>query len=194
MTHRAVLLLLVPACAVTIPASGSEDKKPLLYFPTTVGSRWEYESDGFVRVEVVTAVKETKEGKHVDVGIEFDGKVTQSGRLVVSEQGLCVVSGRGAIDLKEPVWLLKLPHKEGNKWDTVIDIAPGKWGGVSKATGPEEVKVPAGTYQAIVVRYEGNAPGQDHVVTTRWYAPDVGKVKELYDKKLTVLKRFTPGK
>jgi hypothetical protein len=190
-------LLLFCCSTAAFPAAPTEETKPVLYFPTTVGTRWEYESDEVVSIKVITDVKDVEGGKQIDIGHEKkDGKVTHDARWVVSEKGLYLPAGQGAggLKLKEPCWILKLPHKDGNKWDTVISIEPGKWGGVSTASGPEEVKVPAGTYQALVVRYEGNAPGQEKVVITRWFAPDVGKVKEVYDKKASVLKRFTPGK
>lgn len=54
--------------------------------------------------------------------------------------------------------------------------------------------MPAGTFRAIKVKYEGQGISEPGTERTTWYAPGVGKVRELVEGRERVLKSFTPGK
>jgi hypothetical protein len=175
------------------PAPALKDKhKAVLYHPTRVGAKWVYTSDERDGVEEVTDAKEMGGARLVTVGCgRFPTRA-----LLVSGKGICVVAFNVA-ELTEPLWLLKLPHAPGNKWEAVLAGEP--WGravGSAKAYGPERVEVPAGTYQAIRVELElPYVDGREGKARkTTWYAPGVGKVKEVYGEKVKVLKSFHPGK
>jgi hypothetical protein len=105
--------------------------------------------------------------------------------LRVAPDGLHVV-GSAVADWDPPQCLLKLPHKDGQRWESAVTMTEKKGGFKSTtrykmaAFGPEEVKVPAGTFACIRVEEEN-----DRTCTT-WYAPGVGVVKSVRVGMLTV--------
>ena len=202
MKARVALALALAVCTalvlrISTAAPVPQDKpKAGLYHPTRVGAKWVYKSGDQDSVEVVTDVKEKDGAKLVTVGYESRGEVTPSHVVSVSDKGLCVLAFNVA-ELTEPLWLLKLPHAPGNKWEAVLAGAPwGRTVGSAKAEGPERVEVPAGTYQAIRVELEiPYIDGREGKARkTIWYAPGVGKVKEVYGEQVELLKSFDPGK
>ena len=105
-------------------------------------------------------------------------------KIIVSPKGL-----RQPQDVpndKPEQWVLKCGLKAGESWDTPS--------GKRTASGPEEVKVPAGTFQALRVVWEGDGEG-----LTSWYAPGVGEVKRVMKRNgkeavTRSLYSFSPGK
>lgn len=192
----AVTLLLAVAPAAPVPPP---PKTPPLYFPTTVGAKWVYQTEGNKdeKVEMVMKVEDKDGEKWVAIGSEWKGKVDYRHAISVSDKGLAVVD-TDVSDLDEPSWLLKLPHKAGNKWDYVIALpGVGKWKGKAIADGTEKVEVPAGKFEAIRVKLDITFAG-DRRQTTAWYAPGVGMLKQIVKsesgERVEVLKSFTPGK
>jgi hypothetical protein len=107
--------------------------------------------------------------------------------------------------LLDQYWLLKLPAKEGDKWefDTPAqrdERGRGLRGEKGTVTvGPTEVvEVPAGKFRAVRLEIAVTAINGDAVPEIRytsWYAPEVGLVKMTRGTEWTrVLKSFTPGK
>ncbi len=198
------LLVLLSAAVVPFAVAPAapvppEAKKPGLYFPTKVGTKLVYQAEGekHERVEVVMEVEDKDGAKIVTMGFLSRGKVEPHNVVSVSDKGLCIVD-TNVSDLDEPMWLLKLPHKDGNKWDFVIaPAAIGKWKGTAVASGPDKVEVPAGKFEAIRVELDITFAGDRTRITT-WYAPGVGNVKEIhkseFNERVEVLKSFTPGK
>ncbi len=192
-------LALLAAVAPGAPVPG--DKKEPAYFPTAVGAKAEYEHDSGTQTRTVTAVEDKDGAKLVTVEIDrtfADGlrdRYTTTTR--VAADGVYYV-GDSLFDRDGPLLLLKLPHRDGATWqvDSAVRL---KWE-TSKSTdrysckafGPEEVRVPAGTFKAIRVEQRGNM--------TVWYAPSVGEVKVRTVSTRTrmirdmVLKSFKPGK
>jgi hypothetical protein len=201
------LSLLRDSAAAPVPPGGD---KPL-YYPTEVGTKWVWEFPNTPGVEprtlTVSAVKDKDGAKVVTVDeAGADGKTAYYKTMKVSEDGLFLVGDR-VNSWESPLCILKLPHKDGAKWEAEsITEQKVRTGGTYRdkerrqltATGPEEVKVPAGTFNAIRVK---------EVVSSRestyWYAPGVGMVKCQSESRLgakqptiseTVLKSFTPAK
>jgi hypothetical protein len=99
----------------------------------------------------------------------------------VGPKGIFLVAECGR-DYARPWCLFKLPHKEGDKWETGH--------GAPMIAGPvEKVKVPAG--EIVAARVEWGA-GQNHVATY-WYARGIGLVW-MQGNPTWKLKSFTPGK
>jgi hypothetical protein len=196
MKLAASVLLALAAAAIAAPV-GKEAPGGGFYFPTTVGTKWVYQiNDKTETVEVITAAEEKDKATRVTVGRERRGEVFTDRVIDVSDKGLAAVAFNLG-DLTEPLWLLRLPHAAGNKWEPVM--AGKVWGraiGTAKASGPERIEVPSGAYQAIRVDME--MPYIDgHEGTDKrsyWYAPGVGLVKQVADGKVKVLKSFTLGK
>jgi hypothetical protein len=97
-------------------------------------------------------------GKVVTVEeVKNDGSTIPHMIVKVSNEGVYLVSTAvGHMD--SPLCQLKLPHKDGNKWNQVTALKPiresiklQKQAWTFTAHGPEEVKVPAGMFMAIRV-------------------------------------------
>jgi hypothetical protein len=147
---------------------------------------------------VVTRVEKKGAGIRVTTGQEVTpGKILKT-VTDVSAKGVYLVEFAGKVHA-DPVPLLKLPAKAGDSW-TVERQIPAD-GGVATFTYTvgkvEEVKVPAGTFQAIRVE-ERTDPTVLRMRATRWYAPGVGLVKAITSsgkiEQTQVLKSYTPGK
>jgi hypothetical protein len=171
-------------CLISCATVKGQDRGPN-YFPTKVGAKWIYDSDGREESEEITKV-EYKDGAFLVTVHRVDGFGRESdSKLKVSSDG--VVQLAGLIGEKHPPELLvKLPHKPHQKWTTFF--------GKAEAFGPERLMVAAGAFE--VVRVEATIftlKGQVITVNS-WYAPKVGLVKETRGEHVRVLKSFTTGK
>jgi hypothetical protein len=172
-----------------------------LYFPTREGTRRVYESrvrgTTYERTEAVTKVEKKGAGFRVTIGEEVaPGKMLKT-VTDVSAQGVYLVEFAGKVHA-DPVPLLKLPAKSGDSWTVERQIPPAGVATFTYTVGKvEEVKVPAGTFQAIRVE-ERIDPTVLRLTVTRWYAPGVGLVKAITSsgkiEQTQVLKSYTPGK
>ncbi|MBM3979741.1 MAG: DUF3108 domain-containing protein [Planctomycetes bacterium] len=162
------------------------------YFPTRLGAESRYLLDekdqgGFDRV---TAVEEGDGETRATVN---DGQAV----WLVSKKGL-FIARQGTATYHPPLAILKMDHVGGTAWDVTSETKGsdnkhphGKFA----AHGPEEVKVPTGTYRAI--RVEGAWDGGTKV--TFWFAPEVGLVKRVVKHAngggfTQELRAFAPGK
>lgn len=183
-----LLLALAPAAPVPRVSKPTES-----YFPTKVGTKRVYWVE-LSKKEVVELVEdaEVKDGEII-VTIRRSPETS-----ALPKQEKLSVSAKGIVRLEEssepfrpPVWLLKLPHEPGAKWDNLH----GHNKSLYTVGEIEEVEVPAGKFKAIpVTRHWSmlNTPVQ----TTDWYAPGVGLVKRVLrggDREVTqlVLKSVT---
>lgn len=108
-------------------------------------------------------------------------------------------------EMESPFSWLKLPLEKGKQWSATLRRPGGDDGAELKFTvaGAEEVKVPAGTYQATRVDVVGSEDKKSaRLELSFWLAPDIGEVRRTFkltqrgkvelDRRL-VLKRFEPG-
>jgi hypothetical protein len=189
----AVLVLALPIWALGAPVPKSADK-PTEYFPTRVGDKWVYSKTekGRERREIVEEVisVEEKDGiKTIGIGRpdpDNGDKLVLARTVRVSEKGLLLDLGADG-PLTSTWFALKLPHKDGQTWDV------GELKATLTAHGPEEVKVPAGTFQAIRVERRGQGDTKPKRLWTHWFAPRVGLVKAKSGGFVFALKSFTPG-
>lgn len=178
---RLCCLLLFSGLALAAPVPKDAGKTPI-YFPTAVGAKWVYEdTDG--ETEEVEVYEVEKDGDNVVVGRRRVGETVPYTKMIVSADGLRQPPDREG----EKGWVLKSKLKAGESWEV-----PG--GGKRTVSGPEEVKVPAGKYQALKVVWE-----DDGRTLTSWYAPGVGEVKRTVKRDgveivYRSLKSFTEGK
>jgi hypothetical protein len=191
-------VLLSPTTGAPVPKDG----KSTPYFPTQKGTRWTYtlrhndSDDSFV----ITEVAEKDGEKFISVGREAKGGVTPAGKFkLTKEGGIESVGIREARDVPLPA--LDKPAKPGDEWEEDSAL-PGNVPAKQKTVirGPERVKVPAGTFEALrverTITFVG-PEGRTHVLPTltSWYAPGVGLIREEgAGRELGALKSFTPGK
>jgi hypothetical protein len=157
---RVLLVALLAAASSAAPVPKAM-KGNAIYFPTTVGARWVYETDTGVETAEVSEVEKAGDDWIVSrKGV--DGTRTAYTKVVVSADGLR--QEREPTDGKLG-WVLRAKLTAGDSWEL-----PG--GGERTVHGPEEVEVPAGKYQALRVVWE-----QRGGTFSSWYAPGVGEVK-----------------
>lgn len=200
--------------SVTLAAPEPKEPNDDAYFPTEVGAKWVYQfqidkqAGTTERTEIVTAVEENNGAKLVTVNeIKDDGKDDMMYTIRVSHRGLHLVSTRFST-LKPELCVLRLPFKEASNWEATVTYSSLSSGYETvenrkfTAVALEEVKVPAGKFKAIRL-LEKRKSGVLEREYTKWYAPQVGLIKQEYwdgvtDRPLvkvtSVLKSFTPAK
>jgi hypothetical protein len=201
LTLSALVLLVSLTPAAPVPKGAG---KPV-YFPTQKGAKWTYTNYHNDQEEtfVVTEVVEKGGEKIISVGREAKGEVTPAGKFKLTKEGVIESVGAWQLHHVRPL-MLDRPVKPGDEWEEEVEAegpgrAPLKWKVVVR--GPEKVKVPAGTFEAIRVEstftIKGIAGRPDMMLLslTEWYAPGVGAIRHASEgKELGVLKSFTPGK
>ena len=84
----------------------------------------------------------------------------------------------GALEISPPLCLLPFPVTPGQTWEGDIRISKRKGKASSRIVGTEEVEVPAGRFQAVVVELIIQMEGESMARLTSWYAPGIGLVKQ----------------
>lgn len=182
------------ALLTTISLTSAEPKEDTIYYPTRVGDKWTYvvssasgKIKDFELTEEVVSVKDKEGITSVVVGRWYDGKLHPNRERQISDKGVWQTHNAAGEKYETPWIHLKLPHKPGQSWHVeLIDQT-------MTAQGPEKIKVPAGTYEAIRVesRLKGN---KSDPVQTDWYAREIGVIKATAGDTTMVMKSFTPGK
>ncbi|HKB05060.1 MAG TPA: hypothetical protein VKD90_22745 [Gemmataceae bacterium] len=182
------VFLLIPVLGRPAPLPKDKPKTPP-YFPSTVGTKWVFETSGGSEItEVIKAVEVKGTGTVVTVDREQSG---QSLELIylVSDDGISQLAV-GTNILDPPHRLLKLPHVAGTTWEDRHRS--------TAVYGPERVEVPVGKFEAIRVEWEYPFLG-GKMRHSEWYAPGVGPVRRSYrnpqgTEMVVVLKEFKPGR
>lgn len=184
---------LAPVLAAPVP---KEFTNPRDYFPTAVGSKWEYINTGVgedrKHTEEITAAEE-KEGvlrvtfrrTRPETKTPFD-TVYEVGKKDIS------LSQSGPLAYDPPLPTLRKGMKPGDKWEVETSISGRKSVFGFEIGNAAEVKTPAGLFVAVPItrKTQGSKlPGY-----TYWYAPDVGLVKIDSGPVTTLLTKFTAGK
>jgi hypothetical protein len=195
MPRFCALLLALPVVGICAGAPvPPHARNPVLYFPTTVGSKSVYQQGDEEVVETVTAVERTKEGFIVNTERSAgDGTPLGSERVRVSEGGVFRIA-MGKHEFAPPLCALKLPLKTGEPWAWETNLLGADVKGKCAAFPEEKVEVPAGTFAAIRVEWNKPAAG-GAPESTWWFAPGIGLIKRSYGKcPAEVLKSFAPGR
>lgn len=199
--RRALALVLGPILFGALAPASPEPthlmpKGPPLSIPTTVGTKWVYESGGSELTITVTRVREkngarlvTKEWASAPSGSAFE--VVES----VDPSGVHRVSELGR-PFDVPPCELKLPYRERETWDCSYRAGEIIRKATRTAGGWEKVRVPAGEFTAARVVWD--LDGKGVTTSTEWYAHGIGLVQETGTAnnvpRKSVLKSFTPGK
>jgi hypothetical protein len=178
---------LVILSAVSLPGAPAP-KPPVPYFVTQRGARLVYQAGDAEKVLVVSAVEEKEGTKVVTISQAGpDGKAFVLETVVVSQKGLFHTELFGW-PLGEPLCLLKLPYKPGDKW------VPHTWQEAS-SVGEEEVTAGSAKYRAVRVDWVGSGDDGSIHRCSFWYARGVGEIKMVVDGEVKrILKSFTPGR
>ena len=176
------LALQSSAPAAPVPKHLMPKEQPFA-FPTTVGTTWVYVDGNNTESTIrISAVEEKDGAKHVITEYVYaDGTRPHHMTRAVSDQGVFLVAEHGG-KYSEPWCVFKLPHKQGQRWETGHGL---------RTSGPvETVKVPAGEFVAARVDWQMD----ETRVARYWYAHGVGVVFTDGGGSIWKLKQFTPGK
>jgi hypothetical protein len=193
---------LVAMCALTAAVLvarpvDAEDVKPEEFYPLKVGNVWTYSVTGADDKFTIKAAREEKVGNQPCIVLEatVKGNVVATEHVARLKDGLYRFKFNGAT-VEPPLCFCKLPAKEGQKWKHDFKVGTDN-ATVEFASAIEEVKVPAGKHEAVVVR-GAVKEGANEVTLRSYYAPKVGMVKQEIDlgKMQVVLKleKFDPAK
>ena len=163
----------------------------VLYFPTEVGAkvvrRFPDRDEFGDSTLTVTAVEAKAGGK---LGTVSESYTSAGGVWTAATYDLL---GEKWEEFDPPHCLLKLPANPGDQW---THENPAEKYKVTCTVGkPERVEVPAGAFDAVVVRAETSHKGEALPRRACWFAPGVGQVKTTVGDKVGVeLMSFTPAK
>jgi hypothetical protein len=180
ITYRSIL-----ACAVALSCAGCTYSQPATspnYYPLNEGSKWHYDlkiNGNTIPVLLDVAKIEVIDGeKLARVDSIYDGKTFGSEHLTSDEKG--VVRHRyNGLEIKPTLTLLRLPIKPDDEWETVGTIGSEKTR-IACHVSEEEVRVPAGTYQA--VKLSVKSMNDDKLTSIYWFAANVGIVKQIVEQ------------
>jgi hypothetical protein len=205
----------IVVCSVQADQPAPKPKRAVsVFFPLEKGHKWTYrvtdnkaaqpKADARPTVieverEEVFSFKESKDG--VDTEIPYIGFVLKNSngdrasrdRVVVTEGDVVHRTHVAGTALQPPQAFFRILQK----WES-----EAKAGGTQvKGTFTNElveVQVPAGKYKAYHITFNNNLPGDEAVEIHRWFAPDIGMVKQRVKMKshdiVLELERFDKGK
>jgi hypothetical protein len=187
----AVVVLATSSVLAQPPAGDS-------YYPLKAKTKWVYKvGDQTVEVVVVGTEK---------VGNEDATKVDTlvNGKVVASELYQTKVDGIYRLKVKEDkiepaVKVLKLPVKKDDTWKIDSKVGSQTVKGEFKVKNDkEEVTVPAGKFEAVLVEGTDLDVAGTKTTVRQWFVKDKGIVKLMYviqgTESLLELKEFTEGK
>jgi hypothetical protein len=185
-----LIALVTSATAAPVP---KELKKQKVYFPTAVGTKWEYASeDGSDRQTREVQDATEKDGVRTVTILWKATGTNQTWELKEDSTGLYRTK-MGSATIDPPHLLLKPKVTEGDEWEGKY-VQNGIEERYKRVVGKaEKVTTPAGEFEAIPV-LQTNPDDPDDEATV-WYAEGIGMVK-LHQKHSSplVLKKVTLGK
>lgn len=173
--------------------------KEASYLPLGADSKWHYRmetSDG-KKGQVMQQIAKIE---HID-GLALarletvaHGEVVASEHLNSTAKGLFRYRYNGS-EISPAVCLLKFPIQVGETWESEHVSGQQKFKARFRVGG-EDIEVPAGKYKTVCVHITADV-GEATLVTSYWFAPGVGLVKQVATDKRTVtleLENFEPGR
>ena len=170
------LTLTVVACllATSLSAALAED-----YYPMKEGNSWTYSlPTGGDMTMKVTGFEEVKGVKCARVEGEMAGQGKVSSWIATDADGIRMYkfkSPQAEIEFGKPPLQIKLPFKQGDKWQSSLPLQQPVDAAMESA-GRETVKVPAGTFECIRINTVVTV-GENKLTTSTWYADGVGQVQ-----------------
>lgn len=178
MSVRVLAVILLLGLTAHSPGQAQKELVPSPYYPLTVGTRWTYQA-GTASVTVRVTKHEPIDGV-VCARLEAEGFGETRVEYVASQKDGIYRYQLGDKKLQPPVLLLPLPVKEGLTWKWATEVNSVKITGNFQASR-EEIKVPAGTFQAIKVSSADLQFDGQPVALHCWFAAEVGPVRQRLD-------------
>jgi hypothetical protein len=167
------------ALAALLGVAPSALAQETVYFPLKIGSRWEYKS---AQAQIVIEIKTTEKVGGVEctkLEASVGDKVVATESVAATKDGVYRYLAQGQ-QPKPPVRFIKLPPKDGDKFNIDSDMGGKKIKGTF-TTSTGEVTVPAGKFNCIIVKTEDMEAAGQKIKSTCWYAENVGMVKQVVE-------------
>jgi hypothetical protein len=151
------------------------------YYPLKEGNKWAYKetfSNGMVihhQEEVFNGGQDT-----VRVGLALDGKPYAEIHYRLTDDGIYkikVISANGVDDSKPYQKILPARINAGYTWYWESESKKAKE--TAKVIGVEKVTVPAGTFDAVLIEYDGNYENGAVYTDKTWFVKGIGYVKNV---------------
>jgi hypothetical protein len=156
-------------------------KEPPCFYPTAVGTTWVYDCRVGEETITISKVEDKDGGKLITTEYVRNGMRSHHMTQHVTPKGVFLVAEHGSTYAK-PWCICKLPHKEGETWQT-------EGHGADMQAGPvEKVKMPIGELTAGRVEWGAG----NNRIATYWYAQGIGLVG-MSGGNTKKLKSFTLG-
>jgi hypothetical protein len=176
------LVVVAILSALAAAAGAAPGPSAAAYFPLAEGTVWIYRThahgDVIMRVGPLARV-----GSRQCTIIEtvVGGATTQRECYAIEGDGVYAYERSypaGTLRLDPPQRVLAIPIAVGEAWEWTGRIGDQELTLKYTWARREQVKVPAGSYDAMQLYFEGLLPSNIHVQTWRWFAAGVGMVKE----------------
>ncbi|HKB04776.1 MAG TPA: hypothetical protein VKD90_21305 [Gemmataceae bacterium] len=165
---------------VALPVSAwAADPPAENLLPLAPGNTWTYRVFGQEDKFVVKVVRREMVGEHTAFVMEakLRDRVVATEHVALTKDGFCRVRAEKE-DINPPVYFLKLPVPDrGTRWEQAYKLN-GRDAQARFSVDTAETTVPFGKFKTVVVRGEIGTEGRWRQITTVWYAPDVGIVKQ----------------
>jgi hypothetical protein len=201
ITGLVVVLLATLPCPAQQSSQKAETKdKTPDYYPLKVGSKRHYLVEVGNGRKVVFLYQITKieniDGKRLArVEMVVNGEIKTTEYIGIDAGGVFRYRTND-VAISPPECILKYPVKEGDTWTAEMKTGDQPGTMTAKTGKKEEVRVPAGKYEAISVTTEMTSAGS-RVRIISWFAPEVGIVKQSIEIKSghipMELFKFEPG-
>lgn len=182
VNRRALVWIAAVLSLTAVPAGVAAQQSLSAYFPMNPGTVWVYRanSGGEFMLRVGGTVRVGPADCRV-IETLIEGAVTQQECYRLEKDGVYTVqrsTATGSVLLTPPQRILASPVSVGEKWQWSGRI--GEQPIVFSYTWArrESVTIPAGTFDAMQLYFEGNPGPQVRIQSWRWFAPGVGLVKE----------------
>jgi hypothetical protein len=171
----AIVALLAGATGATAASS------PAAYFPLAQGSTWTYRTThGDIVMKVGPPWRVGAYGCRI-IETMVGGNTTQRECYGVESDGVYAYERSypaGTLRLDPPQRVLASPMAVGQEWEWTGRLGDQEVTLKYTWARRERVKVPAGSYDAMQLYFEGMIPPNVQIQTWRWFAAGVGMVKE----------------
>jgi hypothetical protein len=152
------------------------------YFPLKVGTKWHYRSlsSNGPPDQITFQVAEVDQiaGQVILARLEMLRRDVIWEMDQVSSTARGVMRHRiGTFETSPPLRLLIFPVQIGAAWESQIRVGPAKTRAACRIIGMEEVEVPAGKFQAVLVHREIQVEGEPKYTYLEWLVAGIGRVK-----------------
>lgn len=152
------------------------------YLPLKEGNQWTYTMSNGMQMTTTIVGFETVSEVRCAIAETSMGFMTSREYLAADAQGIkaYMLQTQGqVIHYDPPLLRIKLPYREGDAWQTLVNQFGATMTVSFRFVGTERVQTPAGTFDCIKVQSSMGWPGQTPVTSITLYADGIGPVRQV---------------